>query len=220
MHRLVVTLAAYIRHTLEFGSSTNQDRVLDCPRHLEHTNLGDIMLAHSTFILFFQLLHQKLLSHVLRAPMSFFDRNPMGRILNRFSNDMDQLDHKIPDAFLEVLSCFGDTVAALLVVIIALRPFGLGFGIISPFVVFCGLVQFLYLPCSRQARRLDAVTRSPLLSNFGETAASSIGVTVVRAFGRTDEFTAAADRLTDQNAVHSFLRFASNRWLDVQLTVS
>ncbi|TGZ64921.1 hypothetical protein CRM22_006127 [Opisthorchis felineus] len=166
-----------------------------------------------------KLIHQKLLSHVLRAPMSFFDRNPMGRILNRFSNDMDQLDHKIPDAFLEVLSCFGDTVAALLVVIIALQPFGLGFGIVSPFVVLCGLVQFLYLPCSRQARRLDAVTRSPLLSNFGETAASSIGVTVVRAFDRTDEFSTAADRLTDQNAVHSFLRFASNRWLDVQLTL-
>ena len=41
-------------------------------------------------------IHKKLLKNVLRAPMSFFDTTPLGRIINRFSNDMEKVDNHIP----------------------------------------------------------------------------------------------------------------------------
>ncbi|KAF6772324.1 hypothetical protein AHF37_08146 [Paragonimus kellicotti] len=162
-------------------------------------------------------MHQTLLSRILRAPMAFFERTPSGRLLNRFSNDIDNLDHNIPESFMDVISCFGDTALSLLIVIIALRPIGIGLAIIGPLSLICVGLQMLYLPCSRQARRLDAVTRSPLLSNFAETAASSLGSSMVRAYGRTATFTAIADRLVDGNAAHTFVYYSSNRWLDVHL---
>lgn len=109
---------------------------------------------------------------------------------------------------------------SFVVIMVSLRPFGLGLAIAVPFAMMGFLVQFIYLPCSRQALRWDSVTRSPLLTNFGETAGSALGSAVIRALGLTAKFTKAADRLIDLNAVHGFLRYATNRWMDFNLSVS
>jgi len=39
-----------------------------------------------------KIIHQKLLNGVIHSPISFFDTNPTGRILNRFSEDVGKLD--------------------------------------------------------------------------------------------------------------------------------
>ncbi|CAH8873037.1 unnamed protein product [Trichobilharzia szidati] len=166
------------------------------------------------------LLHQRLLTRILHAPASFFDHTPLGRILNRFSNDVDNLDHTIPNAFSDTIGCAGDVIIALLIVTITLRPLGVGLAVIAPLFVFCITVLLFYMPCVRQTRRLDAATRSPLLTNYSETAASSLGVTVVRAFKRGEDFIAKSDRLIDANGVHEFIRYAANRWLDINLNLS
>ncbi|VDP75453.1 unnamed protein product [Echinostoma caproni] len=166
-----------------------------------------------------KVMHHNLLKRMLHAPAALFDRTPLGRILNRFSNDIENVDRTVPDALSEVITCVGDLSICLIVVLISLKPPGMGLVIVIPLMIICGIIQSLYVPCSRQVRRLDAVTRSPLLANFGETAASTLGCSVMRAFGRTAAFVEHADELIDRNAVHGYVRFASNRWLDVTLTV-
>ena len=49
------------------------------------------------------ILHDKMLGGVLRAPMSFFDTNPKGRIVNRFAKDVDYIDVMIPLTFSNLL---------------------------------------------------------------------------------------------------------------------
>ena len=49
-------------------------------------------------------LHNGLLKNVLAAPINtYFDVTPIGRILNRFSKDLDQIDSQLPDFFLNML---------------------------------------------------------------------------------------------------------------------
>ncbi|CAH8563643.1 unnamed protein product [Schistosoma turkestanicum] len=166
------------------------------------------------------LLHEQLLSKILHAPASFFDHTPLGRILNRFSNDVDNLDHTIPNSFSDTIGTTGDVLISLVIVTVTLRPFGIGLAVIIPVFIFCITVLLFYMPCVRQTRRLDANTRSPLLTNYSETSASSLGVTVVRAFKRDKEFIAKSDKLIDTNAVFEYTRFIANRWLDVHLNLS
>ena len=49
-------------------------------------------------------LHDSMFSRILRAPCRFFDTNPVGRILNRFSKDMGSMDELLPPAFFDVIS--------------------------------------------------------------------------------------------------------------------
>uniref|UniRef100_A0A183AVF8 ABC transmembrane type-1 domain-containing protein n=1 Tax=Echinostoma caproni TaxID=27848 RepID=A0A183AVF8_9TREM len=178
-------------------------------------------ICHATsWIRASKVMHHKLLKRMLHAPAALFDRTPLGRILNRFSNDIENVDRSVPDALSEIISCVGDLSLCMIVVLISLKPPGMGLVIIIPLMIICGIIQSLYVPCSRQVRRLDAVTRSPLLANFGETAASTLGCSVMRAFGRTAAFVEHADELIDRNAVYGYLGFASGRWLDVTLVVS
>ena len=53
-------------------------------------------------------LHDTMFGRILRAPCRFFDTNPVGRILNRFSKDMGSMDELLPPAFFDVItvSCF------------------------------------------------------------------------------------------------------------------
>jgi len=41
-------------------------------------------------------LHNNMLDNIVRSPMQFFDTTPLGRILNRFSKDIDMIDEAIP----------------------------------------------------------------------------------------------------------------------------
>ena len=77
-------------------------------------------------------LHGQLLRSMLRAPMSFFDTTPLGRILNRFSKDMDTIDVKMPDSILFFLTTFTSVFTTLIIIsyssplfLIAALPIGL-----------------------------------------------------------------------------------------------
>ena len=41
-------------------------------------------------------LHKTLLQVIMHAPMAFFDSTPLGRIMNRFSKDLDTIDTNMP----------------------------------------------------------------------------------------------------------------------------
>ncbi|KAM6330191.1 ATP-binding cassette sub-family C member 2 [Podargus strigoides] len=158
-----------------------------------------------------RVMHQQLLSNILRVPMSFFDTTPTGRIVNRFAKDIFTIDETIPMSFRSWLSCFMGIISTLLMICLATPFFAL---IIIPLSIFYYFVLRFYVSTSRQLRRLDSVTRSPIYSHFGETVS---GLSVIRAYGHQERFLKQNESTMDINQKSVYSWIVSNRWLAIRL---
>uniref|UniRef100_A0A8C4Q402 ABC-type glutathione-S-conjugate transporter n=1 Tax=Eptatretus burgeri TaxID=7764 RepID=A0A8C4Q402_EPTBU len=157
------------------------------------------------------ILHSNLLGNILRLPQSFFDTTPIGRMVNRFSKDMDTIDQIIPVALRSWLSCAFGVISTIVAISIATPIF---LAVIVPIGVFYFFVQRFYVATSRQLRRLDSVSRSPIYSHFGETLS---GLPVIRAYGHAARFLEHNRKVVDTNLLSVYLWIVSNRWLAVRL---
>jgi hypothetical protein len=126
-----------------------------------------------------QVLHDRLLDKVLSLPMSFFDTQPSGRLISRFSKDVQSTDLTLPGLMLGLSDCIIGTIVSTAVVAGTTRGAVLAaVGLLVPMYMS---IQRKYLATSRELNRLQSVTSSPILTNFGETLA---GLITVRAFGK------------------------------------
>ncbi|KAM5324056.1 ATP-binding cassette sub-family C member 2 [Glossophaga mutica] len=157
------------------------------------------------------LLHKELLNNILRAPMNFFDTTPIGRIVNRFAGDISTVDDTLPVSLRTWILCFLGILSTLVVICMATPVFII---IIIPLSAIYVSVQMFYVATSRQLRRLDSVTRSPLYSFFSETVS---GLPVIRAFQHQQRFLKHNEVLIDTNQKCVFSWIVSNRWLAVRL---
>ncbi|XP_076363250.1 multidrug resistance-associated protein 1-like isoform X2 [Tachypleus tridentatus] len=158
-----------------------------------------------------QILHDNMLEHIMKCPMSFFDTTPMGRILNRFSKDVDTTDVTIRSFIrLFLLQCFRSTIA--FIGICLETPIFLA--VLLPLGVCYSLLQRFYISASRQLKRLESITRSPIYTHFSETVT---GTTSIRAFGATERFILESDKRVDFNHSSCFPSVAANRWLAIRL---
>uniref|UniRef100_A0A8C0GT18 Uncharacterized protein n=1 Tax=Chelonoidis abingdonii TaxID=106734 RepID=A0A8C0GT18_CHEAB len=115
-----------------FPSSVTGDSYLSsgfCMSHIQPSAL----LATRGAIRASRVLHQQLLSNILRVPMSFFDTTPTGRIVNRFAKDIFTVDETIPMSFRSWLTCFLGIISTLLMICLATPYFAL---IIIPLSIF------------------------------------------------------------------------------------
>ncbi|XP_075847190.1 ATP-binding cassette sub-family C member 3 isoform X2 [Microtus pennsylvanicus] len=158
-----------------------------------------------------RLLHAALLHNKIRSPQSFFDTTPSGRILNRFSKDIYVIDEVLAPTILMLFNSFFISISTL-VVIVASTPLFLV--VVLPLAVLYGFVQRFYVATSRQLKRLESISRSPIFSHFSETVT---GTSVIRAYGRIEDFKVLSDRKVDTNQKSSYPYIASNRWLGVHV---
>lgn len=70
-----------------FGLLTAVVFVLACIRSLAFTNC--VLTSADT-------IHVDMFKAVIDSPKLFFESNPLGRVLNRFSNDLDRVDNELP----------------------------------------------------------------------------------------------------------------------------
>uniref|UniRef100_H3ACU6 ABC-type glutathione-S-conjugate transporter n=1 Tax=Latimeria chalumnae TaxID=7897 RepID=H3ACU6_LATCH len=152
-----------------------------------------------------------MLQCVLKFPMGFFEATPSGRILNRFNKDIDTIDIFIPENIDLWMRTFWYTVAVLLICC-ALTPMFLL--MIVPLTLFYWWVQRFYVATSRQLKRLESVSRSPIYSHFSETITGS---SVIRAYGRQTSFIGISDKKVDENQKCYYPSIVANRWLGVRI---
>jgi len=158
-----------------------------------------------------KVLHDQMFAKVLRAPMSFFDTTPVGTILNRFSRDIFVIDEVLARVFSGFLRTSASVVSVVAVVSWAVPPFLL-VGI--PLLLIYKSIQSYYLATSREIKRIDAITKSPIFAMFGETLT---GVATIRAFGEQGRFVEENESKVDRNQEACFASIGANRWLAVRL---
>lgn len=156
-------------------------------------------------------LHNGMAVSVLRAPMSFFETTPIGRILNRFSNDIYKIDEILGRVF---GMFFGNTSKVLFTIIVICFSTWQFIFIVAPLGVLYIYYQQYYLKTSRELRRLDSVSRSPIYANFQE---SLNGVSIIRAYGQEERFRFLNQARIDKNMRAYHPSINANRWLAVRL---
>ncbi|GAB7359206.1 hypothetical protein MBLNU230_g5865t1 [Neophaeotheca triangularis] len=156
------------------------------------------------------MLHRAI-TRCLRAPMSFFDTTPLGRITNRFSKDVDTMDNTLTDSmrmfFLTmamILSVFGLIIAYYYYFAVALGPL---------FLVFLFSASY-YRASAREVKRHESVLRSVVFSRFSEAIN---GTPTIRAYGLETQFSNSINQAVNSMDGAYFLTFANQRWLAVRL---
>jgi ABC-type multidrug transport system fused ATPase/permease subunit len=157
-------------------------------------------------------LHKHILSSVLSAPVNtYFDVTPIGRVLNRFTKDLDSVDSLLPDFFLTALQSGFHVISVLLLCTVSTPYFII---VLIPLAATFYLIQEHFRKTSRELKRLDGVSRSPIYNHFGELLA---GLSTIRAYGKQAIFLKNHHALCDVNKKCFFAFNVTNRWLALRL---
>ncbi|GFS55470.1 canalicular multispecific organic anion transporter 1, partial [Nephila pilipes] len=128
-----------------------------------------------------------------------------------FGKDINTVDFGIPFRLQSLIAVTIGIVGSFLVIIITHPIF---IGIMIPLCVIYVFVQCFYMASSRQIRRLQSVTLSPVLSFFSETVQ---GASTIRAYGAQYEFIEKQDKHINTNCRVFFTKTLLNRWLGIRL---
>ncbi|KAJ1667542.1 hypothetical protein EV178_001271 [Coemansia sp. RSA 1646] len=151
--------------------------------------------------------HEKLFTRVVNATPRFFDKTPIGRVISRFSRDMRTIDDAII-TYITILIAQITQVGSVFVIISVVTP-----PFIAIAVAMCvayAMLAVYYLNATRELKRMDSISMSPLLSLFSELIT---GVESIRAFGAQSQYTLEAMGRVDAHNRPYYLMWAANRWL-------
>ncbi|CAB9519042.1 Multiple drug resistance-associated protein-like transporter 1 [Seminavis robusta] len=158
-----------------------------------------------------QRLHDRMTRSVLFSQIQFFDTNPSGRILNRFSSDTGICDEQLPLSFYDCLvgltMAFGSvcTAIAVLPVILVTLP---------PLVWYFVKMRNVFVSTTRELKRLEGLARSPIFEMIGE---GLNGIQTIRSNGASDYFLTSFALVHDAHTRAFFAFVAASRWFATRL---
>lgn len=155
--------------------------------------------------------HNRMLEGILYTSLRFFESNPSGRILNRASKDQQVLDQLLPLALVDTMQYLLMTLGSITII-----------GRTNPWVLFILIplipsvlwLRRFYIRSSRQLKRLESVTRSPIYTLF---SSSIDGLTSIRAYDVREQFLDMFIERIDTNSRAYFIVSATGRWFGLRL---
>ncbi|XP_015783978.1 multidrug resistance-associated protein 4-like [Tetranychus urticae] len=151
-------------------------------------------------------LHDNLFKAVVRAPISFFDNNPPGIILNRVSRDMGMVDDFLPATMFDTLFCLS-TCAGQIILMAVVNGY---LAIPSLLLLIVSYIaRAYYVNIARDVKRLEGVTKTPVFSHLSTSVS---GLTTIRAFGVEKRFNENFDLFQDEHSSAYFTWIASSRF--------
>ncbi|KAK2963792.1 Multidrug resistance-associated protein [Blattamonas nauphoetae] len=162
-----------------------------------------------------RILHRKMVESVVGAPCVFFDQNPSGRILNRFTGDLAQMDTRLVSVVVGVVGLWLSMVGSIVINTID----HIWFLVIGPpiLVVFV-VVLVLYARGSRNLQRLESIKRSSVLSKFGESGSLN-GQWTIRGFGMSEEWEEELWKVNDEWSIRFLLVCEGQLWSSLYTSV-
>ncbi|KAK9059319.1 hypothetical protein SSX86_021938 [Deinandra increscens subsp. villosa] len=152
-------------------------------------------------------IFSKLITSLFRAPMSFYDSTPVGRIISRVSSDLSVVDIELAMKFTVGVGTTMNTYFSFGVLAFLTWPI---LFVIIPTVYVTMLLQRFYYASAKELMRLDGTSKSLVASHLAQSIA---GVVTIRAFGEEDRFFLEHLNLIDGNASPFFHSFSANEWL-------
>ncbi|KAL5718569.1 hypothetical protein ACHQM5_011456 [Ranunculus cassubicifolius] len=170
-------------------------------------SIANATAGYKTATILFKRMHLS----IFRAPMSFFDSTPSGRILSRVSSDQTDLDTELP----AIMGIFAVTTIALIGVIVVMAQGAWQVCIIYiPVTVACNGYQKFYIAGARELVRLFGVSSAPLKQHFAESLS---GMTTIRSFGQEPRFMDTNMKLIDSSSRPVFYGVSAMQWLGFRL---
>lgn len=158
-----------------------------------------------------KLFHDRMLKSVLSAPIRFFDSTPVGRILQRFSRDMESVDIQLQWSFDHTIHALFHILMSFILIVTVL-PLVIIFMV--PIIWVYYRIQMDYRRVAREVKRLDSTARSPRYAHFKETLQ---GLHVIRAFNQSEwsmnQFYSKLKYSTEMSRTH----YMVNRWFSTRL---
>ncbi|THW49233.1 ATP-binding cassette glutathione S-conjugate transporter [Aureobasidium pullulans] len=146
-------------------------------------------------------LHERMAYAIFRSPMTFFETTPAGRILNRFSSRTFNM-------------LFVNSARALFTLVVISMSTPAFIALIVPLGGVYLYIQRYYLRTSRELKRLDSISRSPVYAHFQESLS---GISTIRAYQQSKRFAMESEWRVDANLRAYFPSINANRWLAVRL---
>lgn len=187
------------------------------------TVYGSLIAANSVFTIirafsfaFFGIsatkaLHSSMLQNVLRTAMHFFDRTPVGVVLNRFSSDIYSVDSSLPFMLNILLAQLFSLIATLV-----MTSYGLPYIVlvIIPLLVLYHLIQKYYITAVREVKRLYAQAQSPLFTHFEQTVS---GLVYIHSFRNVYSVQNMGIKFLEAFQRTCFCMTAATAWLRLRL---
>ncbi|CAI2360453.1 unnamed protein product [Moneuplotes crassus] len=158
-----------------------------------------------------KLLYEKMTNMVGNAPINlYFDKTPTGRILNRFSKDIDKVDTQVAQRLMWITDCYVSFLYNLFIAIFAM-PWSAT--IVPVTLLICYCLTVFFLKPYRDLKRLTSTTLSPLLSQLSETLAGS---STIRSFNNYPN----TNNLINNYVNANFWSGAMRRWFIIRLELA
>jgi len=158
-----------------------------------------------------ETMHHNMAKKVLGAPLSYFESTPLGRLIQRFTKDLDQIDQQLPGSFGQLIASTLNIMASMVAIVVVTPSFAL---VLAPLIfVYMGITNY-YRGVARELKRLDSLSRSPVFAHLSETVG---GLSTIRSFQRQNMVRSTNEvRLEDNLSAYYALKVV-DRWLSVRL---
>ncbi|RIB07051.1 ABC transporter [Gigaspora rosea] len=154
-------------------------------------------------------LHDNAIKRVLRAPTSFFNTTPLGRIINR--KDVDTCDSLLSESYRLFFITLSSAIGTFILIVVVFTWFIIP---LAPLTILYYLVALFYRASNRELKRLDSVLRSSLYAHFSETLT---GLPIIRAYYEHKRFLRNNEAFLDIENRAYFLTICVHAWFLVRL---